>query len=107
MPWVNAIAQHKLVDALRRRGHQFDVPLEDVVESLAAEAPVDGLERHEIDRILASLKAKPRDVVRAITVDGQSIAETAARLGMTEGAVRVMLHRGLAKLAATCRDNEA
>jgi RNA polymerase sigma-70 factor (ECF subfamily) len=38
--------------------------------------------------------------VRAIAVDGASISEAAARLSMTNGAVRVALHRGLAALAA-------
>jgi RNA polymerase sigma-70 factor, ECF subfamily len=38
--------------------------------------------------------------VRSISLDGVSIRETAARLNMSEGAVRVALHRGLAALAA-------
>lgn len=105
-PWLNAIARHKLVDALRRRGHHFDVPIDDVVEALAVEPPTRDIRAHEIERMLAGLKTRQRDVVRSITVDGQSISDTAARLSMTEGAVRVMLHRGLAKLAATFRDDE-
>jgi len=39
-------------------------------------------------------------VVRSISLDGQSIRETATRLAMSEGAVRVALHRGLGALAA-------
>ena len=38
-------------------------------------------------------------MVSAISVDGRSIGETARSLGMTEGAVRVALHRGLAAIA--------
>jgi RNA polymerase sigma-70 factor (ECF subfamily) len=38
-------------------------------------------------------------VVSAISVEGHSIGETAARLGMSETAVRVALHRGLAAIA--------
>jgi RNA polymerase sigma-70 factor (ECF subfamily) len=37
-------------------------------------------------------------------VESVSIKETAARLAMTEGAVRVALHRGLASLAAKLRE---
>ena len=53
-----------------------------------------------LDRHLEGLPAGQRNVVRAIAVDGASISETAARLSMTMGAVRVALHRGLAALAA-------
>jgi DNA-directed RNA polymerase specialized sigma24 family protein len=41
--------------------------------------------------------------VRSISLEGQSIAATAARLSMTEGAVRVALHRSLKALAAAWR----
>ena len=41
-----------------------------------------------------------RDIVRSITVEDQSISATAQRLMMSEGAVRVALHRGLKALAA-------
>ena len=40
-----------------------------------------------------------RGVVRSIAVDSASIKETAAKLAMSEGAVRVALHRGLSSLA--------
>ena len=34
-----AIARHKLIDALRRRGRQVQIPLESVMDVLEAEAP--------------------------------------------------------------------
>src|SRR4051812_43936867 len=37
-PWVRAIARNKLIDALRRRGHRFHVPIEDFEETLASDA---------------------------------------------------------------------
>ena len=36
-PWVRAIARHKLIDALRRRGRRIHVPIEGVIDTLAAE----------------------------------------------------------------------
>ncbi|MBN8986395.1 MAG: RNA polymerase subunit sigma, partial [Rhizobiales bacterium] len=45
-----------------------------------------------------------RDVLRAIAVEGASIKDAATRFAMTEGAVRVALHRGLASLAAKLRE---
>jgi RNA polymerase sigma-70 factor (ECF subfamily) len=38
--------------------------------------------------------------MQSIALDGHSIRETAGRLAMTEGAVRVALHRGVAALAS-------
>ena len=38
--------------------------------------------------------------IRTVSVDGASIGETAARLNMSETAVRVALHRGLKAIAS-------
>src|SRR5262245_35924226 len=37
-PWVRAIARNKLIDAMRRRGDRAYVPIDDVVDTLAADA---------------------------------------------------------------------
>lgn len=98
MPWVLAIARYKMIDALRRRGHRVEIGLDAIAETSAApqnEAPM----QRDVDRALALLTAGQRDVVRAISVEGFSIRETSARLGMTETAVRVALHRGLQAIA--------
>jgi RNA polymerase sigma-70 factor (ECF subfamily) len=49
------------------------------------------------------LPARQRDVLQSIAVDSASIKATAAKLSMSEGAVRVALHRGLANLTARLR----
>ena len=49
------------------------------------------------------LKPRARDIVKSISLDGQSITATAMRLAMTEVAVRVALHRALKSLAAAWR----
>ena len=47
---------------------------------------------------------RQRDVVRAISIEGMSAREAADRFSISEGAVRVALHRGLSALAVSCRD---
>jgi len=98
-PWVRAIARNKLIDAMRRRGHRNHVPIDDVVDTLASDAgeptPLPG----KLDAHLQSLPDRQQSVVRAISLDGASIRETATKLNMSEGAVRVALHRGLAALS--------
>ncbi|WP_376711617.1 sigma factor-like helix-turn-helix DNA-binding protein [Bradyrhizobium altum] len=42
-------------------------------------------------------------MVQSISLDGKSIQETAARLRMSEGAVRVGLHRALKTLSTLYR----
>lgn len=98
-PWVYAIARHKVVDAFRRRGRRVQVPIEDFAEILPAAPEPDPTERHDMDEMIAMLEPRAAQVVRGIGIDGESIAEIGKRLDMTEGAVRVMLHRSLHKLA--------
>lgn len=102
-PWVAAIARNKLVDTLRRRGRRVDVPIEDFAEVLPAPEAEEGLSAGEAERLLAVLKGRQHDVVKSISVDGADIRATAERYGMSEGAVRVALHRGLAALAVAYR----
>ena len=99
-PWLRAIARHKLIDALRRRGRRVDLPIEDFAEILpAADSAEPGLAR-DVERGLMALPAGQREAVRAIAVEGASIGEAARRLGLSEGATRVALHRGLKAIAA-------
>lgn len=100
MPWVVTIARHKLIDGLRRRGRRTEVPVDDFEAVLAAPEARDPTEAGDVERLLGRLAPRQRDIVRSITVEECSITSTADRLGMTEGAVRVALHRGLKALAA-------
>jgi RNA polymerase sigma factor (sigma-70 family) len=106
-PWIAAIVRNKLIDALRRRGRHAVVPIEDVIETLGAEDHTDGASSREIDGLLKQLKVRQRDIVKSISINGSSVRETADRLQMTEGAVRVALHRALKTLAALYRGETA
>ncbi len=99
-PWLRAIARHKMIDTLRRRGRRIDLPLDDFYETLAGGESESSMLIADVDRHLECLPAGQRNVVRAIAVDGASIDETAARLSMINGAVRVALHRALRALAS-------
>jgi RNA polymerase sigma-70 factor (ECF subfamily) len=102
-PWITAIVRNKLVDALRRRGRHVAVPIEDVIDTLAVEDDTDAASPGEIDMLLVRLKGHQREIVKSISINGGSVRETADRLRMTEGAVRVALHRALKTLAALYR----
>lgn len=102
--WVAAIARNKLIDALRRRGHRIEVSIESVVETLASDAGETAEHSHDLRHLLAQLNERQRQVVRAVSLEGYSAQETAVRLHMSEGAVRVTLHRSLKTLAAIFRE---
>ena len=105
MPWLYAVARNKLIDNLRRRGRRLHVPIDDVGELLAGEAPTGELNGHDAERLIARLKGREREIVLAISIEGASARQVAERLGMTEGAVRVALHRALRSLAAAFKSD--
>ena len=109
-PWIMAIARNKLIDALRRRGRHVHIPLEtmeNALEAQASETQPDGhTDLHDALRLLDQLRPRQREIVRSISIDGQSIRDVAHRLDMSEGAVRVTLHRALKTMAMIYRKSE-
>ena len=104
LPWLFAIARNKLVDALRRRGRRVFVNIDDFTETIASEPVAESVRASEVTVHLKGLPKRQRDVLQSITVESNSIKATAVKLAMSEGAVRVALHRGLARLAAKLRN---
>jgi RNA polymerase sigma factor (sigma-70 family) len=102
-PWVAAITRNKLIDILRQRGRHISVPIEDFIDILQAEDLTPELSTRDVDTLLGHLKPQQKEVVRSISLNGSSIRETADRLQMTEGSVRVTLHRALKALAVFYR----
>ena len=103
-PWVTAIARHKMIDSLRRRGRHIELPIDDLIDVLPAETAPEGLSSQDAERLLSVLRGRQREVVRAISIEGMSAREAAHRFRISEGAVRVALHRGLSTLAVSYRD---
>ena len=106
-PWVNAIARHKIIDALRRRGVRRHEPIEDFEAVLPAPPEEDPHQRSDVERLMETLSPRAKDIVKSISLEGQSISATAERLAMTEVAVRVALHRALKSLADAWRRSNA
>ena len=98
-PWLYAITRYKVVDAFRARGRKIDLPIEDFAEFLAAEAGPDPTEAADMAKMIGMLDDRSATVVRKIGLEGASVAETGEALKMSDGAVRVALHRALKTLA--------
>jgi RNA polymerase sigma-70 factor (ECF subfamily) len=104
-PWLFAIARHKLIDALRKRGKRMFVNIDDLAETLPGEVAKEAPPATEVETHLRSLPARQREILQSIAVESASIGETATKFSMSEGAVRVALHRGLSRLTAKLRES--
>lgn len=98
-PWLNAIARYKLIDVLRRKGRRSEVPIDGLIEILPDVSEAPETSAAELTKLVNSLGGRERDVVTAVSLNGASIKDAAEKFSMTEGAVRVALHRGLKRLA--------
>lgn len=99
--WVHAIARYKLIDLLRRRSRSdlLTDSLEEGEELFAA-PDIEATEaRYDIAKLLAQLPDRQRLPIQYVKVEGASVADTAARTGMSVSAVKVGIHRGLKALA--------
>src|SRR4026209_968953 len=78
-PWVMAIARHKLIDNLRRRGRHIELPIDNLIDVLPAETATETLSSRDAERLLSVLSGQQRDVVHAISIEGMSAREAADR----------------------------
>lgn len=100
-PWLWAITRYKCVDMLRRRrraGQEVDIDA--LAETLAGPPEDDATLRSDLERVVDRLEGKSGAIVKAIGLNGEEVSDVARRLSMSDGAVRVALHRGLKRLAA-------
>src|ERR1700722_9792279 len=67
-PWVYAIARHKVVDALRRRGRRKVEPFENFEEFLAAPEAEDPQALNEARKLLDIFAPRQADIVTSISL---------------------------------------
>jgi RNA polymerase sigma-70 factor (ECF subfamily) len=101
--WLYRITANTAMNHLRRRGRFGDVLAEDDERVVRVEDPSrpaldDVVERDEIERALGTLPAGQRAVVLLKDVYGFSCAEIGEHIGISEGAVKVRLHRARRRL---------
>lgn len=101
--WLHAIARYKMIDHLRRRKVRLAIPLDDAGALLAEDDLEPVMAARDMRHILATLPEPQRSLVRAVKLEGRSIASVALTHGMTESAVKVRVHRALLHLSARFR----
>jgi len=98
--WLHAIAHHKFVDHVRRHAVRPTVPLDGDAPIFATDDSANAADRRDVEALLGAIPARTADLIRQTRIEGASVAEAAARHGMTETAAKVSIHRGLKSLAA-------
>ncbi len=102
-PWLWAVARNAVIDAQRARSVRLrrEIPLDSAEEPAQPEPAATSLELSpQISEALAELPASQREAVELIHLQGLSVAEAAARVGTTPGALKVRAHRGYRALRA-------
>ena len=95
--WLFAIARHKAVDRLRRETRRREEPLPDDAGEWESAAPALD-EQVAGGRMIDALAEQYREPILLTKIVGLSSAEAAARLNISEGTLKVRVHRGIKRL---------
>ena len=100
--WAYAIARYKLIDALRRGRAHLRAPVEAAEALFAPDAAgaEAAMAARDLERVLAALPERTRELIRDVKIAGLSTREAAARHRMSDSAVKVAVHRGLKSLGS-------
>ena len=103
LAFVYGIASHKVADAHRAAARNRSEPTDVVPERSSVEAGPEQMALQSdsaarMNRLLAVLPEKQREILTLRIVVGLSAEESAEAVGSTPGAVRVSQHRALARL---------
>ncbi len=110
--WAHAIARYKIIDCLRRRSRhdQLNDSLDEYEELFAASDDVAAAEASlDMAKLLRMLPDRQRLPIQYVKIEGGSIADAAKRIGISESAVKIGIHRGLKALAINiaCSDESS
>lgn len=108
--WLFTIARRRHLDWRRKQGRRpitvGDEALEHIATGADPAVSLDDLVATEAAlALVATLPPEQAEVVALRAIAGLEVAEVAAVVGKTNGAVRVLAHRGLHRLAGTLGAN--
>jgi RNA polymerase sigma-70 factor (ECF subfamily) len=103
--WTQAIAKHKIIDALRRE-RMVQVPIEEA-EALDDSSGEAAMARRDLAQLLARLKPPAGEIIHALKVEGVSIRDLAEKFATSESNIKVIVHRGLRRLARLLTEEKA
>lgn len=98
--WIYAIARYKTIDALRKAGRNRTAGFDGTENEVPDDTVIDPTAAGDLDSLLVQLDDLSARIVRQIKLDGLTAEEVGNQVGLSAGAVRVALHRAMAKLGA-------
>lgn len=99
--WLYTIARNRLMDHMRLRGRNEWLALDEQLPSAAIgleEHSQHRLERERVVQAMTQLTHEQKEVVILRFMEGYSVAETAAVMDKSEGAVKTLTRRALSAL---------
>jgi RNA polymerase sigma-70 factor (ECF subfamily) len=107
-PWLVAIANHRLIDRLRRQGRlrSRETALTPEHETFLADQAnlyEEASDRRDLREAVERLPAGQRQAIRLLKLEERSLKEAAAMSGMTIASLKVATHRALKSLRQILR----
>jgi RNA polymerase sigma-70 factor (ECF subfamily) len=109
VPWLYAIIQNRLLDALRVQRRRILRELDPDRGPEPWRPPPQDREAlaRDVRRVVAMLPERQRRVIELLKLEELSVREVAARLGMSEANVKVTAHRGYRALRRKIEESRA
>jgi RNA polymerase sigma factor (sigma-70 family) len=101
-PWLAAVARHRWIDHLRKQSRAVEVELFDTIAG-SDTADANDYAR-DLEVMMREIPEKQAHVIRLVKIQGHSIAEVSHVTGHSEASVKVMIHRGMKRMAELARD---
>ena len=102
-PWLVAIANHRLIDRLRRQGRLRSrettlTPEHETFPANQTKLYDKASDRRNLQEAVEKLPAAQRQAIRLLKLEERSLKEAAAMSGMTVASLKVATHRALKSL---------
>lgn len=102
-PWLFTVCRTKAIDLLRKDGRMEAHPREDLAQRASVDPPAEDVavlreDITEVERTLALLPPREREVLRLKFQEGLRYKEIAAVTGLSISHVGVMIHQAMARL---------
>ena len=104
--WAFTIARYKLIDWFRRNRVRRTESLDEASDLFGSDDTEEVATRRDLGKLVATLPEKQRTLLEDVKITGLSNAEAARKAGMTEGAVKVSVHRSLQALMRRARNED-
>lgn len=103
-PWLNAIAKRKWIDQLRAIERRPVDALPDDLATPSHESAV--ISASLLRQLMAGLSPAQSQVIHMVKLEGYSLEDASRMTGQSLAAVKVNIHRGIARLKALIMKND-